>query len=201
LDLYNIAIVKFLGNSLISRLTDCPCKSIEEIKVYLKPDTDSGLSDWLDLSGLIAPRSEIENLIEHIEKDVITNLYDVNTCFETLHQKYYILEWTWAWDKIKSYFNLSLETITKEDIVDIVVRWKDAVISLDQMIYEDAKKEFSLSSRTGFGVDGDMIAQKDDFEQVRGVFEENPFVRAVINHIETKRTLGDELIDRIVKNN
>jgi hypothetical protein len=196
--LYNMAIVKFLGNSLISRLADCPCKSIEEIKEYLKPDTGSGLSDWLDLSGLIAPRPEIEDLIEQIENGIITNLNDVNACFETLHREYYTLEWSWAWDKIKSYFNLSLETITKEDIVDIVEKWKDAVISLDNMIYEDARKEFSLSSRTSFGVDGDIEAQKVDFEQVRGVFEENPFVKAVIDHISTKRTLGDKYI-RLLK--
>ena len=40
-----------------------------------------------------------------------------------------------------------------------------------------------------------------DFEQVRGDFESNPFVMAVLRHIEVKRALGDELIERMNKTN
>ena len=36
-----------------------------------------------------------------------------------------------------------------------------------------------------------------DFEQVRGDFESNPFVMAVLKHIEVKTALGDELIGRM----
>jgi hypothetical protein len=36
-----------------------------------------------------------------------------------------------------------------------------------------------------------------DFEQVRGDFESNPFVRATLNHIEVKSALGDEIIARM----
>ena len=38
---------------------------------------------------------------------------------------------------------------------------------------------------------------EQDFEQVRGVFESNPFVTAVLQHIEAKTALGNELIERI----
>jgi hypothetical protein len=65
------------------------------------------------------------------------------------------------------------------------------------MIYEDARKEFSLASRTGFGVDGSRTEKDMDFEQVRGDFESNPFVRATLNHIEVKSALGDEIIARM----
>ena len=34
-------------------------------------------------------------------------------------------------------------------------------------------------------------------EQVRGDFESNPFVMAVLKHIEVKTALGDELIGRM----
>ena len=41
-------------------------------------------------------------------------------------------------------------------------------------------------------------AEKElDFEQVRGDFESNPFVTAVLKHIEVKTALGDELIERM----
>ena len=67
----------------------------------------------------------------------------------------------------------------------------------DNLIYEDARKEFSLASRTGFGVDGSRMEKDMDFEQVRGDFESNPFVQATLEHIEVKSALGDEIIARM----
>lgn len=194
---YTMAIHKFLGNSIISRLADCPCASDEEIRQYLKPDTDAGLSVWSDIGGMLAPRSEIDNLIADIEEDRITQVEEINAVFSELHRNYYSLEWTWALEKIEEFYGLSLHTITALDIIDIVKRWKEAVLDLDKMIYEDAKKEFSLSSRTGFGLDGDRNQKKDDFEQVRGIFEENDFVKVVLTHINTKTKLGNEMIGRL----
>ena len=50
---------------------------------------------------------------------------------------------------------------------------------------------------TGFGADGNREEQVRDFEEVRGVFESNPFVTTVLEHIKVKTELGNELIDRI----
>jgi hypothetical protein len=36
-----------------------------------------------------------------------------------------------------------------------------------------------------------------DFEYVRGAFDNNPFVMATLKHIDDKRALGNELIERI----
>ncbi len=192
-----MAIIKFLGNSIISRLSNCSCKSNEEVRNCLKPDTSVGLNEWNDIGGLLAPRSEIESLIDNIESGDINDVETINNVFVQLHKSYYSLEWTWAWDKIQQYFDVSLDTITSEDVISIIKRWNEAVVDLDKMIYEDAKKEFSLSSRTGFGVDGDRYQQKVDFDQVRGVFEENAFVKAILQHIEAKTKLGEELINRL----
>lgn len=197
--LYNIAIKKFLGNSLISRLKDCSCDHDEMIRQCLKPDSEVGLETWRDISGLLAPRTEIERLLSLIESNEITDIESIHAYLKNLHASYYTLEWTWAWDKIKEYYNVSLETITAADIISIVEQWKEAVVDLDQMTYLDAKKEFSLSSRISFGLDGNRFVQKVDFECVRGVFEENSFVQNIITHIDTKSKLGDELISRLKK--
>ena len=70
-------------------------------------------------------------------------------------------------------------------------------MGLDKMLYEDAKKEFNLASKTGFGADGTVREKEADFEQVRGVFESNSFVTAVLDHIRAKTALGDGLIARL----
>lgn len=197
MELYHIAIRKFLGNSLISRLANCQCDNIEEIRKQLKPKIDVGLHEWRDLSGLLVPQTEIDHLIDEIESDKMTSTVEIHAYFKNLHDQYYDIEWTWAWDKIKEYYNLNLDSITIDDIINIVEQWKEAVVGLDNKIYEDAKKEFSLSSRISFGLDGNRYVQKVDFEQVRGLFEENSFVQTVLNHIKVKSQLGDDLISRL----
>ena len=93
--------------------------------------------------------------------------------------------------------HLHADEITAKDIVTIVKQWQQSVVWLDKMVYEDAKKEFSLSSMTGFGADGNKEEQVLDFEQVRGDFESNPFVTTVLKHIQVKTELGNELITRL----
>ncbi|RNC63639.1 DUF4954 family protein [Proteiniphilum sp. X52] len=197
LKLYEIIIHKFLGNSLIKRLEQTRFKSNEEIRQRLDPQDAPGLGEWVDVSGLIAPKSEIDDLLRKIESGEITQLKEINHVFRKLHQDYYENEWTWAWDKIQSFYGIKADAITASDVISIVEKWKAAVIGLDEMIYSDAKKEFSLSFKTGFGADGNIQDRAMDFEYVRGAFDKNPFVIATLKHIEEKRALGDELIKRI----
>jgi hypothetical protein len=194
IELYTIAIKKFLGNSIISRLNGQKFSSLEEFRRRLIPETDDGLGEWLDIAGLIAPKILIDRLLDDIESGTIDRLKNINRIMDEIHKNYYVLEWAWAWDKIQSYYGFKPDTITPEDVIFIVEDWKNAVISLDKTIYQDAKKEFSLSSQTGFGADGSNDEQRLDFEQVRGIFEQNTFVSTILQHIEDKTKLGDEII-------
>ena len=194
---YEIAIHKFLGNSVIKRLEGIEFKSNEEIRTRLKPDTTVGSGEWVDISGLIAPKSEIDALINDIECGKVDRLKYINAEFEKMHQNYYTYEWTWAYEKLEEYYGIKPDNITATDIIRIVEKWKEAVVGLDRMVYDDAKKEFSLASMTGCGADGSRGEKEMDFEQVRGDFESNPFVTAVLKHIEDKTALGDELIGRM----
>lgn len=194
---YSMAINKFLGNSIIKRLENLTFHSNEDIRRRLRPDTDQGKGEWVDLSGLIAPQCEIAKLIARIESGEITSVSQINDTFCHLHTDYYHLEWTWAWEVMQRWYGISLDTVTAADIIRIVDTWKDAVVSLDRLLYEDAKKEFSMTARTSFGADGDREQKEIDFEQVRGAFENNPFVETVKRHIEDKTALGNELIARL----
>ena len=195
--LYETAIHKFLGNSLIKRLEEIKFQSDEEIRARLIPDTEIGTGEWVDVSGLIAPKSEIEKLMTDIETGALDSVDQMHERFVEMHRNYYTYEWTWAYQEILSFYRLQPEQITAKDVIAIVKQWQEAVVGLDKMVYADAKKEFSLSAMTGFGADGSREEQEQDFEQVRGVFESNPFVTAVLQHIEVKTALGNELIERI----
>ena len=194
---YETAIHKFLGNSIIKRLETIRFQNDEEIRQRLMPDTPVGKGEWVDISGLIAPKSEIERLMEDIESGTLHTVKQIHDRFADMHAHYYTYEWTWAYEKMLEFYHLDANQITAADIVSIVQQWRESVVWLDSMVYEDAKKEFSLTSMTGFGADGSKAEQQLDFEQVRGVFESNPFVTAVLEHIQVKTALGNELIDRL----
>ena len=195
---YQTAITKFLGNSIIKKLENLPAgASDDDIRRMLKPELPGGKGKWTDLSGLIAPKGLVSALLDQVESGEVKDLKTVDAVFKLMHADYYRLEWDWAYDKYAEFFNYPLETITAEQVADIVEKWKAAVVGLDRMLYEDAKKEFNLASMTGFGADGSRVEKEQDFEQVRGVFESNSFVNAVLQHIENKTALGNELLARL----
>ena len=187
--LYRMAIEKFLGNSLISRL---------EKTRKLKPESNIGEGDWLDLSGLIAPHTMITQLMNDIEAGKVTTNSEMNQRLHDIHQNYYDYEWAWAYQLMLHFYNLKESDLDKNEVlVDIIKRWKQAVVGLDKMLYQDAQKEFSLSTKTGFGFDGNTSTVEADFAEVRGQFESNPFVTAVQDHIAKKSALGEKWIERL----
>ena len=194
---YSMAINKFLGNSIIKRLENLTFHNNEEIRQRLAPTRTEGSGEWVDLSGLIVPQQGIIRLIRRIENGEIESVGQITDTFRQLHADYYQLEWTWAWEVMQPWYRVTPESITAGDVIRIVNTWKEAVVNLDKMLYEDAKKEFSMTAQTGFGADGNQKQKKIDFEQVRGAFENNPFVETVQEHIKAKTALGDELIERL----
>ena len=202
---YNIAINKFLGNSIIKRLEDIgfPAGATKEernavIRGRLRPDMPAGDGEWVDVSGMIAPKQEVEALLDDIENGAVSDVYRLHSRFEEMHSHYYDYEWTWAYNRIRSFYGIEPSQITVSDVIGIVERWKEAVVGLDRMVYEDARKEFSLAAMTSFGADGDADIRSLDFAEVRGgQFESNPFVMETLDHIRRKTALGDGLIAKL----
>jgi len=195
---YQTAITKFLGNSIIKRLENLPAGATDgEMRAALVPTAPYGTGYWVDISGMIAPKGVVDDLLSGIASGKIRSIGEVHQAFADMHAHYYDYEWTWAYEQYQEFFGVDMETLTKADVIDIVKKWKEAVIGLDHLLYEDARKEFDLAAMTGFGADGSKIEKEQDFEQVRGDFESNSFVTAVLDHIRVKEALGDELIARL----
>ena len=70
-----------------------------------------------------------------------------------------------------------------------------AVLEIDHLLYNDAKKEFSLVKQTGFGIDGDGLVKKLDFDEVRGEFETHAEVTSIKDHMSQKEVLGKSVIE------
>lgn len=194
IDIYNMVIHKFLGNSIISRIQKSEVKTVQDLREKLQPNSNLGLGKWLDVSGLICPIESLREFLEAIETNEIDTLDSVQLGLEKIHKNYYEFEWNWATTLFEKHFNISLTEITPKDVIEIVEQWKTSVVKLDKLLYKDAQKEFSLSTQVGFGVDGNPEERKKDFASVRGEFDSNPTVMEIQDHIVQKTALGNEII-------
>ena len=198
LKLYSMAIDKFLGNSLISRIMKSKFDNVEELRKALIPVSAYGEGKWVDISGMIAPMGAVSALLNDIQEGVLTDVNQINERFAKIHASYYDYEWRWAYGVIEDYYKVDLKTISVDKLCELIDRWKTSVVGLDNLVYEDARKEFSLNAMTGFGADGNELVRKEDFMQVRGsFFESNPFVVSVLEHIKVKSQLGQTVLDVI----
>jgi hypothetical protein len=197
IELYQTGINKFLGNSLIKRLEKRQFTTNDELQRRLTPDTQKGSGEWVDIAGLIAPKKEVDNLLDDIEAGKISSVEGLSGSFADMHNSYHEWEWTWSCQRIEGEEGIPVNKLTAVDIIRIVKRWEKSVVDLDHLLYEDARKEFNLSSMTGFGIDDGEEVKKQDFDQVRGEFESNSVVSAIHQHIKQKTDLADELIGRM----
>ena len=195
---YGMAIDKFLGNSLITRIMKSEFSSLEELRKAFVPVSAYGEGAWVDIAGMIAPKKAVSAVLDDIQNGLLVDVEGINARFADIHANYYDYEWHWAYKVIEEYYGVDLQNITADEIRTLVERWRTSVVALDKMVYEDARKEFSLSAMTSFGADGDENVRKEDFMQVRGsLFESNPFVMSVKEHIKIKSELGDKVLERL----
>ncbi len=200
IQLYTTGIIKFLGNSIISRIEKGDCSTAEKLQETLKADTGSGKGNWIDMAGLITPQELAEKLLDRISNGQVNSIAGIEEEFRLWHSDYYEMEWTWARELVAKEFRINLDSIIPEAVIPIVETWRKAVVDLDEMLYEDARKEFRISAQTGFGTDGGEEERAKDFSEVRGEFEQNPAVIAIREHIRKKTALASKIIGRLLQN-
>ena len=122
---------------------------------------------------------------------------EIENEFYLLHKNYYDYEWIWAAGLLEKITEKKIENLTINDLISLIEKWQESVIGIDNLLYIDAQKEFRLDAMTGFGMDGNKTTKKLDFEKVRGNFEDNAFVKEIVDHIERKTVLGKRIIAKL----
>ena len=174
---YGMAIDKFLGNSLISRLMSSEFSNVEQLRDVLKSEVCYGTGKWDDLSGLIVPENAVNDLLDAVENGSLNDISQLNKCFADLHADYYDYEWAWAYQVIEDYYHVDLSKADELMLSEIVCRWRNSVVGLDNLVYEDARNEFVLSGNNGF--------------------ESDPFVTSVREHIRVKTELAEKTLAKL----
>lgn len=174
---YGMAIDKFLGNSLITRIMSSDFSNAEQLRNSLIPEAVYGEGEWEDLSGLIAPKKAVNDVLESVENGSLNDISQLGRTFADIHREYYNYEWKWAYRVIEEYYGVDLSQADGNMLSEIICRWRNSVVGLDNLIYEDARKEFVLSGNDGFDAD--------------------PFVASVREHIRVKTDLAEKALAKL----
>lgn len=196
MQIYRWGIEKFIGNSLITRIYNKfgleTIPDIAALRDALLPDDDMCKGKWIDMSGMIAPADHVNILFEQIKNDELDTIERLNTALRNLHENYYDFEWGWSYELMCRWYDLSgVGDITIEIIKKILDDWINAVLSIDQALYDDAQKEYSIISKVNLGIGVDS-SNDDDFLQEED-FEENDIVKSVVEHIDRKKDLFERV--------
>lgn len=174
---YGMAIDKFLGNSLITRIMSSDFSNAEQLRNSLIPEAVYGEGEWEDLSGLIVPKKAVNDILESVENGSLNDISQLGRTFADIHREYYNYEWKWAYRVIEEYYGVDLSQADGNMLSEIICRWRNSVVGLDNLIYEDARKEFVLSGNDGFDAD--------------------PFVASVREHIRVKTDLAEKALAKL----
>jgi hypothetical protein len=140
---------------------------------------------WVDIGGQLMGQGRLEQLQSSIETDEISTVEQFHKRLIEIRKGYDADEWIWAKTRYAEYFGVDLDNAKIEHLLEAVDSYLKAKSKFLNLVVADAEKEFADLSRTGFGQDGLPEDEHGDFVNVRGSYEENPFVK------EMKQQLSD----------
>ncbi len=187
---YTKAIVRYLVERVCTRLmTELgTLKSWKAAVESLKPAGELKTpSEWIDLSGLIAPRERILKLEADVRNGTIASYDILLQRLESIYRTYRDDEWEYVFTAFKEEFGVAPTLISKPGIMKAIDEWDQAVCLIHNAILEDAKKEFGVSTTIGYGLDQDKEEIAKDFAAVRGSIETNSVIQKLVIEAEEFR--------------
>lgn len=192
---YETALRYYMGLKVALRLHGRRLVSDEAIVSALEPVSPVGEGKWVDVAGLLAPKVEIDQIVEEIMSGTLDNPDAVELRFSAVASNYPLYEWKWIYSQIPTVFNVEPRKITRRKLMDLMQQWNAAAESVLSDIEKDASKEFGDDVMTGFALDSDVREELlADFRYVRGELESD----AVVAEVRETRQKVSKIISEIV---
>ena len=126
---YDIALRIFMG-------------AVLKRHALVPPTSTVGTGKWNDLSGLLLPDSEEQQLVSDIADGTIESMDDIVDRLNAINDNYNEYRWAWAYRMILDYYGLS--EITPQDAERIHTDYITARRAWITEIKKDAEKEYQL---------------------------------------------------------
>ncbi|MBN1413338.1 MAG: DUF4954 family protein [Spirochaetales bacterium] len=195
---YDLGIRIFIGNCLsdyIEKLTNgSKLKGFIDSLVRIKEKAND---EWVDMAGLLMTRKAMEDLVHTISSGEVTDLEKLGQKLKSLYDDYTENELAYCLKLIEQTYGISIESISRDNLIQIVSDWKANCVKLNNMILKDATKEYDQSAMIGFGIDGDEETKTRDFQAVRGTYENDKFVKSLQGDSRDIEKSATDIIEKI----
>ncbi len=194
---YALALKIYFGEVLARRIE---AAEGGDLASALAAPSGPGAGDWVDVLGLLAPRSEVETLCDSIEQEEAAAVEEIEKRLRAIHEGHDDMEWVWAADAWAGWSGKAFGEMTGEELGETIRAWRDARVKLNNMILGDAEKEYTSQTKIGFGidgVDGDDATRDADFEAVRGTFDANKFVKEIRRESEEIAERAERILAKL----
>ncbi len=153
--------------------------------------------EWVDIGGQLMPRIRLVQLEDAVENGSISSIRSFAEATAKISELYRDDEWSWVRRAYKEVFEIDLEPASKEDVIEIAQKFGQAKTKFFKLVIADARKEFAELIHYGFAADGSDDDVEKDFRQVRGVYDENKFVKEMRASVEEVNKRVKELKDKL----
>lgn len=195
---YRTAIEMYLLGKILARIEKVLDGGIEEVRKALAAEADGVFSrDWVDIGGQLMPKQRLHDLTNAIESGKVTDFAAFCGEVDKIYEGFEKDEWAWVKETYKEYFGRALESLTKDDLAEAAESYRTTRIRFLKQVLIDAEKDFGGLSRTGFGQDGSAEDLDEDFRQVRGLYDDNKFVKETRANIKAVEQRVAEFKERI----
>ncbi len=183
--LYKIGLKYFFGKVLVDHILPNEDGGLRDVM-----DGTPSMAKWVDMAGMIAPRSVIDGLCSGLKNGEFDTLSEVNEEIAEINEQYMNFRWLYVLegDRLQRVFGLKSLAVT--DLKEIVRQWKEAAEDLRRLREADAMKDFAPEMQVGFGIDHPEFAQSDIVNSV-GLSEENVHVKNIREHYALDAELAD----------
>ena len=166
---YLAALEVFKANVIMKRI-----KSGKSLTNTRKVSTD-----WLDLAGLIAPKVEVERILEMATS--MHSIHELTVALTGLYEHYD----EWEWDYLISL--LDSKNRSPEDWAGLISTGISASETFLQWQTTSAAKEYTDKMRAGYGLGDDQTGRDVEFASIHGTVETNTFLRVLRQDFQLKQ--------------
>ena len=169
---------------LLEKVVEKAEKANSTLSEAFAVDTDAVYSnEWVDIGGQLMGKERLTELENAIENGSISTTSQFTQQLEKIENIYKKDEWAWVQQAYRQVTGTDLATATKEDIMTTAEMFLKTKTKFLKLVIADAEKEFGQLSHCGFGVDGADGDAEKDFDQVRGIYDENKFVKEMKSNV------------------
>jgi len=175
--LYRTGIEMYLLEHIVGRVESALTSGDVIADAMVAGSQTADEEDWTDIAGQLIPRWRLDALCTSIIDSTITNVTEFAAALTQIEKAYDEDEWCWVRQAYEQVFHRKIDELGADDLAELA----DSLAKLKgkylRQILVDAKKEFG--DTTGFGHGGTSDDVASDFDHVRGVYEQNSFVKQV----------------------